>query len=259
VALCALQDERVGAAAAVDWRVHIRRGAWLSGGGSGGGGGLLWCCGRAGPTGLSHLSLSDGCHELAPLEAPTPTSAAVVCVDAHPSGHFLALGLRDNSLGLVAPVARRPTVVAAWVPPEPEAEAEAEEAEAAEPPAAPPAAHPAAHPAAPPAAPPAAHPMAQPADADPDEAAELSLLRRVSANRHAQASSSKENAPKQSTDQSSKQSASKQSGSKQTGHSEESARGSHAPAAVDGRGSAPPPPNPKRQKQASLSSFFRPT
>ena len=102
-------EEGGSTAGAVDWRVRRYRGAWLgSGGGGGGGGEPLWCCGRAGASELPCVRLSRGCHKLR-VAAAVPSSAAVVAVDAHPHGHFLALGLRDNSIGLMAPIVPRPS------------------------------------------------------------------------------------------------------------------------------------------------------
>ena len=95
----------------VDWRVRCRRGAWLSSGG-GTRDQPLWCCGRATrtpPVGLSHFALSTHCHKLR-VVGHVPTSASVVAVDAHPRGHYLALGMRDNTVGLLAPALHRPTV-----------------------------------------------------------------------------------------------------------------------------------------------------
>ena len=123
----------------VDWRVRSRRGAWLAAGGVSGqgnstGDGLVWSVGcanqgafsgpasglladddggdgnaRVVPVGLSHWRLNAHCTDLS-LVQTTPTSSAVVCSDAHPRGHFLAMGLRNNSISVLAPFLHAPTV-----------------------------------------------------------------------------------------------------------------------------------------------------
>ena len=129
-------SEEANAAAVNDWSVRSRRGAWLptttsmhgsggGGGGSGGGAELVWCCGRSGHPGLSHMRVGHHCSQVTPLTTfATPTPSSVVCVDAHPEGHYLAVGLRENAIGITAPVGHFPTIQAKWVPKEPQFEAE---------------------------------------------------------------------------------------------------------------------------------------
>ena len=88
-----------------DWRVRTHRGAFLESGG----GDVWWCTGLAGTSDLTSLRVRRYCTELSAART-TPTSAPVVAVSAHPQGRLLAVGLRDNSIGLVAPCAHVPAL-----------------------------------------------------------------------------------------------------------------------------------------------------
>ena len=88
-----------------DWRVRTHRGAFLESGG----GDVWWCTGLAGTSALTSLRVRRYCTELSASHA-TPTSAPVVAVAAHPQGRMLAVGLRDNAIGFVAPCAHVPAL-----------------------------------------------------------------------------------------------------------------------------------------------------
>ena len=93
---------------AADWRVRCRRGAWMGGLGRGSHSGPeWWCCGLMGSPGLTVLRLNAHCTELSTCTV-LPSSAPVVVVDAHPTLHYLAVGLQSNAIGLLAPIAHLP-------------------------------------------------------------------------------------------------------------------------------------------------------
>eukprot|EP00964_Phaeocystis_antarctica_P122078 scaffold85749_cov42-Phaeocystis_antarctica.AAC.1 len=102
--------------AAPDARVRLRRPAWLFGG--------EWlCCARPLTAHASMVRL-DGQGSRLEAAHSMALSAPLVVAAAHPRGHFVAVGLADNSVGVCMPLPTRRA--------REEAEAAARAAEAAE-------------------------------------------------------------------------------------------------------------------------------